>query len=136
MSEQRKLNWQAFPIALIVVSIYLVVGFVAHVWHPTWLIFFAIPLYHWTVDMIKNKRIAGLPTFIAVVVSLTVFLVIGFTLKTWHPTWLVFLLIPLTGSLEFFFEGGVRGQVKKAGDKIKEKIGIDTDDNDGHADIE
>jgi len=124
---QRKLNWQAFPIALIVTSIYLVVGFVAHVWHPTWLMFFAVPMYHWTVDIIRNKRVKGLPTFLAVVASLIAFLAVGFSLNLWHPTWLVFLVVPITASLEVFFGGGVRGQVKKAGDKIKEKIGVDND---------
>ena len=136
MSEQRKLNWQAFPIALIVVAIYLVIGFVGHIWHPSWLIFFAIPLYHWTVDICVNKRVKGLPTFLAVLVSLVIFLALGFTMQLWHPTWLVFLLIPITASLEVFFGGGVRGQVKKAGDKFKEKIGIDTKEEGDHADIE
>lgn len=136
----KKLNWHSFPIALIVVAIYLAVGFsVENFWHPGWLMFFAIPLYHWTVDMVKNKRIKGLPTFLALVISLSVFLIIGFTAKhmenPWHPTWVIFFLVPITASLEFFLAGGLKGQVKKAGEKIKKKI-LDDDDINGHADIE
>ena len=138
MSDKRKLNWQTFPIELIVVAVYLAIGFglkSPYRWHPTWLIFFVIPLYHWVVDMIQHKRIKGLPTFVALVVSLTVFLAVGLTVENaWHPTWLVFFAVPIAGALEFFFAGGVRGQVQKAGDKIKEKIGINVDDD--HADIE
>ena len=129
MKREIKLNWQAFPMALIVVAVYLVVGFVAHVWHPTWLIFFAIPLYHWGVDVITHKRIKGLPTFIAVAVSLTVFLIVGFVCNLWHPTWLVFLIVPITTAMQGFLAGGIRGQVKKAGEKIKESIIYETSDD-------
>jgi hypothetical protein len=131
--DMKKLNWQAFPIGLIVAIIYVVVGVLTGKWHPTWLIFFAIPLYHWAVDVIKNKRIKGLPTFVAVVVSLTVFLAVGFSLQKWHPAWLVFFVIPLTSALEFFFSGGVKGQVKKASVNLKKNI---MGDNSSDADIE
>jgi len=140
----KKLNWHAFPIALIVVAVYLAIGFSLegkseYAWHPTWLIFFAIPLYHWCVDMIKNKRVRGLPTFLSLVVSLTIFVVVGLTAKNmenpWHPTWLVFFIVPITGGLESFLAGGLKGQVKRAGEKIKNKI-LSDDDVDGHADIE
>ena len=129
----KKLNWQAFPIALIVVAIYLCVGFTTGLWHPTWLIFFAIPLYHWTVDIIKNKRIKGFPTFVSVIAATIIFLGIGFGMKVWHPTWLIFLAIPITSSMEYFFAGGMRGTVKKAGENIKKKV-FNTDED--HADIE
>ena len=134
----KKLNWHAFPITLIVLGIYLAIGFSLdseYRWNPTWLIFFAIPLYHWSVDMIKHKRIKGLPTFIALVSALTVFVVVGLTTGTWHPTWLVFFAVPITGGLELFFSGGVKAQVKKAGENIKKKI-LDDDDIGGHGDIE
>lgn len=129
-NNKIKLNWQAFPMALIVLSIFLVVGFVAHVWHPTWLIFFAIPLYHWGVDVIQHKRIKGLPVFIAVIVSLVAFLLVGFVWDIWHPTWLVFLLIPITAAMEGFLSGGIRGQVQKAGKKIKDSIIYESDEDD------
>lgn len=135
--EARKLNWQAFPVALIVVAIYLTIGFVAHIWHPSWLIFLAIPLYHWTVDVIQNKRVKGLPTFLAVIVSLVVYLSLGFSLGLWHPTWLIFFLVPIVASLEGFFAGGIRGKIERAGhaagEKFKKSFGVDEED---HSDIE
>ncbi|MBQ4443077.1 MAG: hypothetical protein II896_00255 [Clostridia bacterium] len=133
--ENRKLNWQVFPIELIVLTVYLAVGFTLHLWHPTWLVFLAIPLYHWTVDIIRNKRIKGLPTFLSVWGSTVVYLAVGFSLGIWHPTWLVFMSVPIVGGLEGFFAGGIRGQINKTKDNIKKKI-IGEDKEGDHADIE
>ena len=62
-----KLNWHAFPFGMLVVVAYLLMGFLGNLWHPGWLIFLAIPLYHWGVDCVVHKRVRGLLTFMAAV---------------------------------------------------------------------
>lgn len=135
-NKKRTLNWQAFPIALLCVAAYLLLGFLGGWWHPGWLVFLAIPLYHGMVDMIVKRRIRGIPTFLVAIVSTVVYIVLGVVLHMWHPTWLIFLAIPITASLESFFNGGVRADIKRAGDKVKgtiKKTFGNDDDDDCHA---
>jgi hypothetical protein len=119
---QIKLNWHAFPIALLCVVAYLLMGFLGKLWHPGWLVFFAIPLYHWGVDCVIHRRMRGLPTFIVATVCFAVYLGLGFGLKLWHPTWVMFFAIPIVASLESFFNGGIKGQIKRKVDSAKEEI--------------
>lgn len=42
----------------------------------------------------KNKILSVLP-----MISLIIFLIVGVTTKIWHPTWVVFLIIPLGYSI-------------------------------------
>ncbi|QWB96399.1 DUF1700 domain-containing protein [Mycoplasmatota bacterium] len=43
----------------------------------------------------SNNKFVALTPFLATII----FMVIGFTTQTWHPTWLIFLLIPISGVL-------------------------------------
>ena len=79
----------------ICVFVYLLIGFVWNIWHPTWLIFFLIPVMPYLVGR-RTIRI----TFPLVIV--VVYLVLGFTINWWHPGWLLFLLIPV---FEILFSG-------------------------------
>ena len=121
-NQPIKLNWQAFPFALLCVVAYLLMGFLGNLWHPGWLIFLAIPVYHWGVDCIVHKRLRGLPTFAAAVISLAVYLGIGFGLGAWHPGWVVFFAIPVTASMESFFKGGLSGMAQRKVNDTKEDI--------------
>ena len=124
MSEQRKvkLNWQALPIELLLVVAYLLMGFLGKLWHPGWVLFFISPLYHWVVAVLSSKRVKGVPTTIAAILSVITFLLLGFLGNWWHPGWIVFFLIPITASFESFFAGGLRGRIADTKDKIRSKI--------------
>ena len=85
-----------FPFFLVALIGYLAIGFTIKLWHPTWLIFLAIPAYYITavafLQKTEKKMLLTLPVYLYAVI---IFLIIGFILNLWHPAWLVFLCIPL-----------------------------------------
>lgn len=80
-----------FPMALLVSVTYILMGIFFHLWHPGWLIFFAIPLWHSAVEGIVMKRVDA---FAYPVLVVLVFLCLGFFAGAWHPGWVLFLTIP------------------------------------------
>lgn len=67
---------------------YLIMGFVLHIWHPTWLIFFLSPVIP---CLIKPSRIMG----VFPVLVTGIYLLLGFQYALWHPAWIIFLTIPV-----------------------------------------
>lgn len=49
-------NPSAFAYPVLVVAIYLTVGMLMGIWHPTWIIFLTIPVYYIITDAIKQKK--------------------------------------------------------------------------------
>ena len=43
------------PVPLIVTAVYLYIGFTLKAWHPSWLIFFVIPIYYSIVNLFIKK---------------------------------------------------------------------------------
>ena len=84
-----------FPYVFIVVAAYLAIGFTLKVWHPTWLIFLTVPTYYITAVAFlmksKKKMLLLQPVYLWAVI---LFLIGGIIFNIWHPTWLIFLLIP------------------------------------------
>lgn len=80
-----------FPMALLVSAIYILMGIFLNLWHPGWLIFFAIPLWHSAVEAIVMKSVDA---FAYPVLIVLVFLCLGFFAGAWHPGWVLFLTIP------------------------------------------
>lgn len=70
---------------------YLVMGFVAKLWHPGWIIFFTPIITDGIADTILKKNPKHFPMPILCVI---VFLLLGFLGGWWHPGWIVFLAIP------------------------------------------
>lgn len=70
---------------------YLVMGFVAKLWHPGWIIFFTPIITDGIADVILKKNPNHFPMPILCVI---VFLLLGFLGGYWHPGWIVFLAIP------------------------------------------
>lgn len=60
MSMIIKRSASDFPIYAIAPFVYCIVGICTSIWHPTWLIFFIIPLYYATYSVIRNIRISRL----------------------------------------------------------------------------
>ena len=101
VNDETAVDTTAFPfVPLIVVGIYLVLGFIFDLWHPGWLVFFVIPIFYEFVAMAEargaRKKANLFPMALFCVVT---FLLLGFLRDLWHPTWLVFLLIPIYHSI-------------------------------------
>jgi HTH-type transcriptional regulator/antitoxin HipB len=52
--DKRRPDHFAFP--LFAAGVFCLVGITAHVWHPTWVIFIAIPFYYIICDAFKKKQ--------------------------------------------------------------------------------
>jgi len=89
-------NWNMFPYPIIVVAVYLLIGFLFNRWHPTWLLFLTIPIYYILIQMHKAssfKKKANI--FPYPIICLLFYLTLGFDYNLWHPMWLLFLTIPI-----------------------------------------
>ena len=88
-----------FPFPLLIGVIYVFVGVLSHVWHPTWMIFLLIPAYYclvWALTHPGDGSVrAALRRFPFPSLVILIYLVLGFFLHLWHPGWLIFLLVPL-----------------------------------------
>ncbi|MEG2457106.1 MAG: hypothetical protein RSB08_04720, partial [Clostridia bacterium] len=73
------------------------------------------PLYHLITSAIKNKftNIVSYPALCAII-----YIVIGLSINLWHPTWLIFLTIPLYESVA----NSVRRAIKYGNEKNNVKI--------------
>jgi len=89
-----------FPVALIAVFIYVSIGVLYNIWHPTWLIFLLIPLSGGIASAIQHKSWKLLPYPVLVT---AIYLSLGFLYSAWHPAWVLFLTIPLYYSLISYF---------------------------------
>lgn len=96
-----------FPFTLIIVVVYLLIGIFFNAWHPGWMLFLLIPLWHSFISAVKhnNAHIFSYP-----VVAVILFLSIGFFAGAWHPGWVVFLTIPLYYAFVSFFRGIKKGR--------------------------
>ncbi len=124
---------------------YLCCGLIADIWHPTWLIFFALPVYYsvgeaikrrspecfaypfiavaayllagflggnvcWTSCVVilltiplyyilcaavKKRRIKLIVDIIVPILCIAAYLSVGFLVGIWHPTWVIFFIVPL-----------------------------------------
>lgn len=101
-SDHRKqfARMAKFPFAAFIAVLYIFLGACFHAWHPAWLLFLLIPIWHSLVQAIMHKR----PTKVAYPVVVTLlYLCLGFFCGLWHPGWVVFLTIPLYYPLVSFF---------------------------------
>ena len=71
---------------------YIVMGCVWGLWHPGWIVFFAIPVIPTVPASIieKNPHIFCYPVFVT-----GIYLLAGCVWGLWHPCWVIFLTIPL-----------------------------------------
>ncbi|MDY2699164.1 MAG: helix-turn-helix transcriptional regulator [Lachnospiraceae bacterium] len=97
-----------FPMFLIIMIAYLVIGCMWNAWHPGWLLFLLVPIWHSLVDAIEKKNASR---FAYPVLATLIFLCLGIFYMAWHPGWVVFLTIPLYYSLVSYIQA-VRGRHK------------------------
>lgn len=89
-----------FPIAMIIILVYVAIGVIYNIWHPTWLMFLLIPISGGIISAIQEKDWKPFPYPTLIV---TIFLTLGFLYNVWHPAWVLFLTIPLYYSLVRYF---------------------------------
>lgn len=96
-----------FPMFLVILVAYFVIGSAWNAWHPGWLLFFLVPIWHSLVEAIekKNANCFAYPVLVSLI-----FLCLGFFRFLWHPGWVVFLTIPLYYSLVNYFRGLRKGR--------------------------
>lgn len=91
-----------FPIAIVIAVAYIFIGVVFNAWHPGWLLFLLIPLWHSFVEAVQkeNAHVFAYPVLAALL-----YLCLGFFFKMWHPGWIIFLTIPVYYSLVSYLSG-------------------------------
>lgn len=89
-----------FPVALIAILIYVSIGVFYNIWHPTWLIFFLIPISSGIISAFRHNSWKRLPYPFLIT---TIYFGLGFLYNAWHPAWILFLTIPLFYSLVHYF---------------------------------
>lgn len=73
---------------MICVIVYLCLGFIWGLWHPSWVVFFLIPLMPFLLGTREIKCFYP-------ILCVGAYLAIGFAFKWWHPGWIIFLTIPV-----------------------------------------
>ena len=79
------------PVIIIVPLIFVLVGVLKGVWHPTWLINLFVPIYYIFCFALaarsKKSLLLRMPVFL---ITVAAFLTIGILTGKWHPAWMVF----------------------------------------------
>lgn len=82
-----------FPYPILIVVVYILLGFALNLWHPMWLLFLTIPAYyHFAIGArarTKKGLLLGLPVFEA---ALILFLVLGLFMNAWKWAWILFII--------------------------------------------
>lgn len=85
-----------------VITAYLIIGFIFEQgWALGWLLVFIIPIAESMITAIKTKNASA---FAYPVLVAAVYLTIGLLEKVWHPTWIMFLTIPVYYIITDFFK--------------------------------
>lgn len=93
-------------VALLATFTYLFIGFTQGIWSPTWIVFLAIPFISIIVDIFtKKKDPVALVSGIVSSLCAIIYLCMGFFLHLWHPGWLIFFAIPVSGIITKMFVG-------------------------------
>lgn len=92
-TKAPKNPWLHALLPTFAVLFYLLVGFTTEKgWAIGWIVFLFIPIIETAVTAIKNKN----PSAFAYPVFVTaLFLMCGMLFSVWHPTWIIFITIPI-----------------------------------------
>ncbi len=95
-----------FPLGILAIIIYIVIGIFFDLWHPGWILFFLVPVIGSLIHAVRrrNANLFAYPVFV-----LFVFLYVGFVHLWWHPAWALFLTIPLYYSFVGYWQDRKRG---------------------------
>ena len=84
----------SFPFTVFVTGAFLLLGFLGGWWHPAWMLFLTIPIYHAVSGAIRKKRFSALDVIVPVAIA-GGYCALGLLYGLWHPLWLMLLAIPL-----------------------------------------
>ncbi len=85
-------NIKYYPIEIVILVAYLIIGCGFGAWHPGWLLFLLIPIWHSLIAAIARRDAS---CFAYPVFAILIYLYIGLFYSAWHPGWIIFLTIPL-----------------------------------------
>lgn len=103
--KKEKLFHALLP--LCVITAYLILGFTFEQgWALGWLLLFVIPIVESMISAIKTKNPSA---FAYPVLVAGIYLTIGMLEKVWHPTWIMFLTIPVYYIISDFFRSDNNG---------------------------
>ena len=84
------------PVFLIIPIIYILIGRLLNIWHPTWLMFLYIPMYYQICIAVGTKTKRGFLLNLPVVfIIATAYITVGIFFNMWDSAWFLFLLIPV-----------------------------------------
>lgn len=85
-------------IFVIAITVYICLGAILGLWHPTWVIFiFALALCTLLEPIIRNKNGAAVSVMCGmrdsvILFAPAVYLLLGFLCGLWHPGWVIFII--------------------------------------------
>lgn len=93
-------------VSILAAFAFLFIGFTQGIWHPTWLVFLVIPVVSMIADIAaKKKDPVGIVSAVVSTLCAIGYLIMGFFLGLWHPGWLIFFAIPISGIITKMFVG-------------------------------
>ena len=81
-----------FPIAVTVITAFLLWGFLGKAFHVSWTLVLLIPLFHSLIEAVSHKNASR---FAFPVLVIFVYCLLGCAANAWHPYWVLFLTIPI-----------------------------------------
>ncbi len=107
-------HFHKFPMALLITLAFFVVGGVYDLWHPAWLLFLLIPIWHSFVEAVykKNAHLFAYPVFVTLLFLMSVIF-----LNCWHPAWVIFLTIPVYYSMVAYIQGLIGSHREKRAER-------------------
>lgn len=108
----REFFLHRFPMTAIIVIAYFVIGCVFGAWHPGWLLFLLVPIWHSLVSAIENRSAYH---FAYPVLATLIYLCLGFFWFLWHPGWIIYLTVPLYYSAASWINSVIRGGRERDG---------------------
>ncbi|MBO4847804.1 MAG: helix-turn-helix domain-containing protein [Clostridia bacterium] len=88
----------SFPYAVLVTGLFLLLGFLKGWWHPAWLLFLTIPIFHSIMSVVRGRKLGWADIAVPVLI-IGGYAALGLTQGLWHPLWIMLLAIPLYFSI-------------------------------------
>ena len=100
----------SFPMPILIIIVYLIIGFKFGAWHPGWLLFLLIPIWYTLIAAVDKRNIY---CFAYPVLAALIYLCLGIFWNLWHPGWIIFLTIPLYYSVS----SGINSMIRSVGER-------------------
>ena len=90
--ENKKDNNKKFPLSIIIIVAYIILGIKYQLWHPGWIVFLMIPIFQSIMTAIKQRNIMHFcyPALVFLYIGYQ-----GFVKQEWYLHWLWILTIPV-----------------------------------------